>query len=90
MKLHVQVVHRAIGFVDRLIDGTLLVEPQRVDPPPASEEEMQHRPDSVAERFGLLDREAMAFHADTVYTYIFGLSRLCRADWTMLLGPLRV
>ena len=50
----VQGMHRAIGFVDRLVDSTFLVKPPRVKPPPASMKKVKHRPDSVPERFGLL------------------------------------
>ena len=67
MQRYMQGVHRAIGFVDGLVDRAILVKPQQVQPLPAPIKEMQHRPDSVAERFGLLGRKALAFHADTVY-----------------------
>jgi len=67
MELHVQVVHRAISFVDRLKDRTLLVEPQHVQAPAASVKKVEHWPDSVPESFGLFGREAWAFHAVTVY-----------------------
>ena len=69
MKLHVQVVHGAIGFVDRSIDCALVVEPPRVQPPATSVEKVQHRPDSVPEGFGLFDREARAVHANTISTH---------------------
>jgi len=58
MELHVQVVHRAKRFVDRLIDRTLLVEPQHVQAPAASVKKVKHWPDSVPESFGLLGRKA--------------------------------
>jgi len=69
MELHVQVVHRAISSVDRLIDRTLLVEPLHVQAPAASVEKVKHWPDSVPESFGLFSRKAWAFDADTVYRF---------------------
>jgi hypothetical protein len=57
MKLYVQVVHRAVRFVDRLIDRTLLVEPQHVQASPASKQEIKHGPDLVPENIRLLGCE---------------------------------
>jgi hypothetical protein len=69
MKRHVQLVHCTVGFINRLIDQTLVVEPQRVESLPATMQKVQHRAYFVPERFGLLGGEARAFHAATVYTY---------------------
>jgi hypothetical protein len=74
MKRHVQLVHRTVSLVDRAVDHALIVEPQRIEPPPASIQEVQHRPDSVPKRFGLLDRQARAFHEYTEYQYTVSLS----------------
>ena len=69
MEPHVQIVHRAVGFVDRLVDRAIRVKTQRVEPAPTLVKEVKHWPYSVSERFGLLGCEARAFHASTVYTY---------------------
>jgi hypothetical protein len=47
MQLHVQVMHRAIRLVNRLINRPFLVKPQRVESPPASMKKVKHRPDSI-------------------------------------------
>ena len=49
MQRDVKLVHRAVGFVDRLIDRALLIEAARVEPGPASVEKVEHRPDLVPE-----------------------------------------
>ncbi len=73
-----QLVHCAIRFVDCLVDHALPVKPQRVESPPAAVKKVKHRPNSVPERFGLLDGEARAFHAITVYEYT---SRSSSSNW---------
>ena len=87
---HEQAMDRRVSFVDRLVDRALLIESQYVQPLPALQQEKQHRPDPVAECFGLLGRKAQAFHRDTVYRYIIGLSRLKWPDgalWSRRTGP---
>jgi len=54
MKSHVQLVHRAVSRADRAV----LVKPSALQTPTASMEKVQHRPDSVSECFGLLDRDS--------------------------------
>ena len=71
MEPDLQIVHRAVCFVDRLIARTVRVEPQGVEPPPALVMEVKHRPYSVPEGFGLLGCKARAFHGCTVRTYPF-------------------
>jgi hypothetical protein len=62
MQRHVQFVHRTVSLVDYLIDGALVVESPRIESPTTTVEKVQHRPDSVAERFGLLGGKARALH----------------------------
>ena len=49
VKLHVQVVHGTVRFVDRLIDRVLLIEAASVEPTAASVEEVEHRRELVPE-----------------------------------------
>jgi len=76
MQRHVQGMHRAISLVNRLVDRAFLVKAPRVESPPASMKKVKHRPDSVAESFGLFGRKAREFHADTVYQSSINVSRL--------------
>ena len=75
MQLHMQPVQCAIRFVDRPVQRIVLVEPQHFEPSPATMNEVEHRPDSVPERRGLLGCQ-MSAHADSVYGYINEMSRI--------------
>ena len=55
-------MHRAISFVDCPIDLAIRVKAARVEPTPASIQEVKHRPDSVPEDFGLLWSESSPKH----------------------------
>lgn len=75
MQRHVQSMHRAVSFVDRLVDRAFLVKPSHVESLPASMKKVKHRPDPVTKGSGLLGREARTFHAVTVYKYSIRVSR---------------
>jgi hypothetical protein len=59
----VQFVKRTVCPVDSPVKDSFVVEAQRVKPPPASIQKMEHRPYSVPKSFGLLGGESRAFHA---------------------------
>ena len=55
MQLKVQAVHRVVRLVDQSQELAALVEPLRLESPPAAEQETEHRLNQVAKRSRLPD-----------------------------------